>query len=813
MAGPKVKRSDILLGLVVLVAVIMSIALFLSQLPGFDGNPNGPNPTSLQIIDLAKNAEAETLIIYVENTGSETIALDSGFSVIVNDIEIPMFEGSIDKSNLEQGQIATIDVPFKISSDIPLVVKILVNNLIFAERSVSDPETISSAYNLRVNIQGDSANKVTKNPDQSSYPSGTSVELTGISAEGWIFSEWNGDVAGLDNPISLVVDSDKTVNAIFTEGGGPSPTPSPSPTPTPTPGIEKFDVTFIQSGLDSTATGTILTVLGSSKSYSDFPFTLEVSKDSFLNYDYADLVESSSEGKQFVLDSVSGPNSPISVTRDVTILANFNIQFEVTFSSSPENAQASTQPEGIQWLNSGDTVSINTEMSSFRYVFFQWETSNQDNQIENINSQITNVTINGPGSITAVYSLVQLQVSFRENGIDNPSIGATVSYRIDGGSVVQDTVPFDFQVDFDSNIEYTYDQTLSVSVAERYQLIGTSPSSPVTVTENTVIVGNYAHQYFVIFDENGLDSSADGTVLTIGGEAKIYADFPIIEWFDSGTTYRYSNIVSGGNNKRFILLSPSGPRTITGPGSVTGNYKVQYFFEVISPVGNPTGEGWYDDGDIVSSDSGSPIPPSGSPEVGYVAIGYSGTGSAPSGSEISVVFPIDESSSITWEWEGTVILYPNGDSSPQMLNSSGFSDNWRSVSDYSNPNNANYVYTENPLFLFLRDSTEYVDYYSLENLGTMSGTITSVTVNARCISSGGDTDGRLYLRLDGGVRRRGEFSVRTNWNNYNYSPDRPGGGQWSWTDINNLECGVSLQLNNDQYARSTLVWVEVKFIL
>ncbi|MCW3997479.1 MAG: hypothetical protein NWF10_02800 [Candidatus Bathyarchaeota archaeon] len=804
MASPRIKRSDILLGLVVLVAVIMSVALFLGQLPGFTDNPNGPNLSSLQIIDLATNAESGTLIAYVENIRSETFTIDSGFSITVNDIEIPLFKGSVDKDVLEQGQIATIDIPFKITPGIPLVVRILKNDVVLAERTVSDPDTLLRAYTLRVNIQGDSANKITKIPDQASYPSGTSVSLTAEAVEGWVFSEWSGDVAGSSNPISLVIDGDKTANAMFIEGDiPPSPTPTPKPTPTPD---QTVDVTFVQSGLDSSATGTVLTVQGTSKSYSDFPFTIIVNKGSFLNYDFSDLVESGDSGKQFVLASVTGPDSPISGTSDVTVRANFKTQYEVTFSSNPETADASTQPEGVQWFDSGQKVAISTDTSSSRYVFFQWETSNLDNQIENVNSQSTNVTINGSGSITAVYSLVRLQVSFAQNGIDNPAIETTVTYSINGGSAIESAVPFDVTVDYDSTIEYSYEQTIIVSAfAERYQLADTSPSSPITITGNIEIVGNYDLQYFVIFDEIGLDNSAEGTVLTIDGEAKNYNDLPIVSWFDRGSTYRYSATVSGGANKRFILVSPIGHRTINSPDSVDGNYEVQYFFEVISPIGSPTGEGWYYEGDTVFSNSGSPIPPSGSPEIGYTATGYTGTGSVSNGDGTTVEFTIDSPSTVTWLWRGVMKLFPDGIVEQNIPYSVGSDDHVECVTDQVNPD-SKYIYHNN--------RTQLIDYYSLQDVGSISGTIERVTVYAQCKSLVQQGDGRIYMRLGGTQARGSEFSLSVAWTDYSYSrTSRPGGGSWTWNNINNLQVGIQLQSNFELFeeAACTLVWAEIEF--
>ncbi len=41
---------------------------------------------------------------------------------------------------------------------------------------------------------------------------------------------------------------------------------------------------------------------------------------------------------------------------------------------------------------------------------------------------------------------------------------------------------------------------------------------------------------------------------------------------------------------------------------------------------------------------------------------------------------------------------------------------------------------------------------------------------------------------------------------------KPGGGSWSWADINNLQTGIELQLNsNNEVAACTSIWVVVEF--
>ncbi|MHA2326175.1 MAG: InlB B-repeat-containing protein, partial [Promethearchaeota archaeon] len=632
------------------------------------------------------------------------------------------------------------------------------------------------------------------------------VSLTAESIEGWIFSEWSGDVSGSSNPVSLVIEGDRTVNAFFVEGDiSPSPTPTPKPTPTPD---QIVDVTFAQSGLDSSANDTVLIVQSTSKSYSDFPFTLSVNKGSFLDYDFSDLVTSSSSGKQFVLSGVSGPSSPISATTDVTIQANFNTQFEVSFSSNPETADASTQPEGTQWFDSEQKVAIGTDTSSFRYVFFQWETSNPDNQIEDINSQNTDVTINGPGSIAANYRLVQLQVSFVQSGITNPSTSPSVTYSINGGVDVVSIVPFDIIVDYDSTIEYEYDLISGDIGTERYLFVDANPISPQTVTEEIVIVGNYVHQYRFFFDSNGLDNSATGTVLIVDGEEKSDSDLPIFGWFDSGTKYSYSISVSGGFDKRFILLSPIGTQTITASGNAIGNYKVQYFFEVISPVGNPTGEGWYDDGASVSSSVTSPITIDGPPKIVYTSSGYDGTGSAPDGNEATVEFVIDAPSSITWTWDGVMTLIPNAIVDQNIPLSSGSDDHLDCVTDDPTSPNSKYIYSN------VTGSKTLANYYSLPDVGSISGSIERVSVITTCRSLQGNADVRLYQILPSETPRSAETRLSTSWEYYSYTrTQRLGGGSWSWADIDNLQIGVGLQLNSDDLAACTQLWVEIAFTL
>jgi hypothetical protein len=63
---------------------------------------------------------------------------------------------------------------------------------------------------------------VTRNPNQPSYAYGTSVELTAVPGAGWAFSSWSGNATGSANPLTIVMDADKSISAAFADTTRPS---------------------------------------------------------------------------------------------------------------------------------------------------------------------------------------------------------------------------------------------------------------------------------------------------------------------------------------------------------------------------------------------------------------------------------------------------------------------------------------------------------------------------------------------------------------------------------------------------------------
>ncbi|MGD8774061.1 MAG: hypothetical protein PVF44_02005 [Syntrophobacterales bacterium] len=76
-------------------------------------------------------------------------------------------------------------------------------------------DTLPITYDLTVDIVG--SGSVVLNPSEGTYSAGTVVTLTATGVGDGVFTGWSGALAGVDNPKTLTMDSDKNVSAKFIE--------------------------------------------------------------------------------------------------------------------------------------------------------------------------------------------------------------------------------------------------------------------------------------------------------------------------------------------------------------------------------------------------------------------------------------------------------------------------------------------------------------------------------------------------------------------------------------------------------------------
>jgi uncharacterized repeat protein (TIGR02543 family) len=89
-----------------------------------------------------------------------------------------------------------------------------------ANKTISATFVAATTYTLTVTVSGGVGGTVTKNPSKASYTAGESVVLTPVPAAGYVFHHWAGDATGTAKPITVVMDSNKSITAFF----APAPT-------------------------------------------------------------------------------------------------------------------------------------------------------------------------------------------------------------------------------------------------------------------------------------------------------------------------------------------------------------------------------------------------------------------------------------------------------------------------------------------------------------------------------------------------------------------------------------------------------------
>ena len=395
--------------------------------------------------------------------------------------------------------------------------------------------------------------------------------------------------------------------------------------------VVQYSITFSQTGLDSTATGTIVSVNGNGKVFTDLPITMWFDSGSSVTYSYTVAVPSSTSGKRFRLSNVNGPVSPITVIAPVTVIGNYVTQYGITFTHTGLDSTAAgtvltangdaklfTDLPLTLWADSGSSVTYlysNTIMST---------TSGKQFKLVNVNGQASPITVTNAATVTGNYK-TQYQIVFDQSGVGTDFTGTVVTidsinYNVNG----LPSTPFWW--DQGSTHGFTFASPLVANASKQYNWTSTSGlssarSGTLTVTASGSVVGNYAVLSRVTFDQLGISSDFAGTVVTVDGTPYGYGNLPTYFSWSLGSIHSFafqSPLVVTANSKRYVWTSTSGlsssqsgPIAITTFGSVIGNYKTQYYLSLPpNPPGitTPTGSGWYDRNTLASISTDMYVP-------------------------------------------------------------------------------------------------------------------------------------------------------------------------------------------------------------
>ena len=415
---------------------------------------------------------------------------------------------------------------------------------------------------------------------------------------------------------------------------------------------DQYLVTFSSTGLDASATGTVVTVDSSAETYSNLPFSRWFDDGASASYNYEPIVLSSNVGKRFRLDRAEGPISPITVTEPVTVTGNYVIQYKVTFT------QTGLSPDAI-----GTVVTVNGSAKNLGALPFEtWaddgtiltysytaivpSTTSNHCRLDSITGPASPITVTTHEIVIGNYA-TQYLVTFAQTGLDSTATGTILTVN---GSVKEfKDLSFTTWVDSGDSLTYSYTVTVSSSMSgKRFSLANvTSPASPINIADSVTVTGNYKTQYYLTMNTNF------GTVSPNSG------------WNDAGSTVQISAFApSVADGEQYVWLGWAGigsgsysgmdnPALITMNGPITENaaWRHEYYLTVTSAYDSPSPRSaWFEAGTEITAYVTSPWP--GSVGTRYVCTGWTGTGSVTSsGTTTSTIFTISEPSSINWNWK------------------------------------------------------------------------------------------------------------------------------------------------------------------
>ena len=425
-------------------------------------------------------------------------------------------------------------------------------------------------------------------PGEGWYDNSTHVNLdapayvpdeNGDNGQRYRFDYWDVDGSAVPgNPIDVLMTANHAATAHY---------------------VLQYLITFAHTGLDDTASNTVVTVDGVPKSFSDLPFLLWADSGSSVSYGYNSIVSSVVSGKRFKLDSIGSPPSPFTVTGPETITGHYHAQYYLTLTTDPVGVST---PSGEGWCDTGTYRPISTAETvdivsgSSRYKFNGWTTADMS-EIASPSSPSTTVFMDKPKTVTANYK-TQYLVTFGQTGLDATATDTVVT--INDAQKTYGALPNSTWFDSGTMVTYSYSDASSTTAGKRFVLLSVSgTSSPITVTSSVTVRGNYKTQYYL-------------TITTTTGGATNPSN---AGWYDAGTPVSVQAVPDTDYVLNYWELDGS-PVGSANPYNVLMNsaHTLHAVFEYLPPppttyyltvktdplgITSISGEGWYDEGSDV----------------------------------------------------------------------------------------------------------------------------------------------------------------------------------------------------------------------
>jgi concanavalin A-like lectin/glucanase superfamily protein/List-Bact-rpt repeat protein/fibronectin type III domain protein len=244
-----------------------------------------------------------------------------------------------------------------------------------------------NAYTLATTVDPPGSGSISKNPDQASYSSGSSVELTASAATGYHFVDWSGDLPGSTNPQTLTMDADKSVTAHFA--------------------VNTYTLTYT-SGANGTMVGTS-------------PQTVSHGGSGTL------VTATPNTGYHFVSWSdgvLTASRTDTNVTADLSVTANFAIDtFTLTYTAGANGTIVGSSPQTVSYGGSGTLV---TATPNTGYHFVSWSDGV-------LTAARTEANVTADLSVTATFEINTYTLTYTA-GANGTIVGSSPQTVSHGGS-------------------------------------------------------------------------------------------------------------------------------------------------------------------------------------------------------------------------------------------------------------------------------------------------------------------------------------------------------------------------------------------
>jgi hypothetical protein len=256
----------------------------------------------------------------------------------------------------------------------------------------------SQPYTINFEIIGNGT--VLKVPDQASYEADESVELTPSAENGYSFTEWSGDASGNEIPLTIIMNSDKNITAVFS--------------------LKKYELNVVTDG----TAGAITDPSGATLvNHGEATPILANAPDNYT------FLHWTVEGGLAALENPSLSSTAVTLTDgDANIQANFSInEYTLTYSAGPNGTLSGPQVQTIEHGSNGEPVTATPDAG---YLFSGWSDGVTDNPRTDIN-------ITGDITVQAEFEIrtYTLTYSAGPNGTLSGSLVQTLEHGSSGEPV------------------------------------------------------------------------------------------------------------------------------------------------------------------------------------------------------------------------------------------------------------------------------------------------------------------------------------------------------------------------------------------